>query len=209
MKLYITALFIALFIKVSAQDTFTPIENSIELKTSFKANSQNLTSIQSSFTQEKYLAFLSTKVISKGKFWYKKSDKLRWEYTEPFKFMVVMNGDKILVKDENQTNAYKKKPNNAFQLLNEVLASSVNGTLIDNSDYEFIIAENKDRYRIVLIPQKEESKKIMSKIELFFTKRNMSINEITMHEPTDDTITIKFENKQVNIPINDKVFSVE
>lgn len=209
MRLYILSIFILIGFTSIAQETFTLIDNSDKLRTEFKSSTQTLSSIHSDFIQEKYLAYLTTTVVSKGKFWYKTPNKLRWEYTEPFKFMVIMNGDKIIVKDENQTNAYKNKPNNTFQMLNEVLASSVNGTLIDNPDYSFEVAENSNDYRIVMSPNKEEAKKMVDKIEMLFSKTNLSVYEITMFEPGGDTIKIKFENKRVNQAISDQVFAID
>lgn len=208
MKIRLTLVFVLVFAVFlsNAQEGFKPIESSVELKSEFKTSTKSLSAIQSDFVQEKYLSYLSTTVVSKGKFWYKKPDKLRWEYTEPFKFMVIMNGDKVLVKDENQTNAYKNKPNQTFQMLNQVLANSVTGNLIDNSEYEFEVAENSTDYRITLKPVNPESRKVIEKIEMLFGKKNLTVYQIIMFEPTGDTIKIRFENKRVNTAISNQIF---
>ena len=58
--------------------------------------SKNTLSIESDFVQEKNLQVLSEKIISKGHFTFKKENRLRWEYTSPSKYLIVINNQKII-----------------------------------------------------------------------------------------------------------------
>src|SRR4249920_3051842 len=66
-----------------------------DFETKFAAASQKITTIKSDFVQEKELSMLSEKIISKGKFWFKKENAVRMEYTEPFQYLMIINGTKI------------------------------------------------------------------------------------------------------------------
>src|SRR4051812_25981315 len=65
---------------------YTQLIDLTKFKQQFAEVSQKTNSIKSDFTQEKSLSMLSDKITSKGKFWYRKPDMLRMEYTQPFNY---------------------------------------------------------------------------------------------------------------------------
>ncbi len=205
-----TILLILFFVtaNLSSQENFHPVKNEHAVKPKFNKRANTLTSIKSDFVQEKYLASLSSTIVSSGKFWYKKSNKLRWEYTKPFKYIIIIKDKKVTVKDENNTTIYNKNPNKIFQQLNGILASSVNGTLINNPRYTFALSENTKQYQIKLTPTNIEDKEVFSNIQLFFLKSTMAVYRIKILESSGDSITITFKNKVINTPISEKVFQV-
>lgn len=202
----ITGLF--LMVNGVAQQEFTPIANQNEVKARFVECAKNMRTIKSDFTQEKYLAYLSSTVVSKGKLWYKKESHLRWEYVDPFNYIVLVNGDNVTIKDNNNTSAYKNNPNKTFQELNKILAGSVSGTLIDNPDFEFDVAQNAVNFRIILKPKTQESKAVFTSIELLFDKKTMAISSLKMNEPDGNFIRLTFNQLQLNLLIDDHVFSL-
>ncbi len=209
MRIIVLLIGLLSFVSLCAQSDFKPLQNSDNIKKEFENKTGNLVSMQCDFVQEKHLAYLSSTVISKGKFWFKKENKLRWEYIEPFKYLVVVNGDKITMKDENNTSVYNKKPNKTFQQLNAVLASSVNGTLINGSKYTFSVWQNSSHFLVELKPNDAEAKGLFSSIKLYFLKTNMAVNKIVMLEPNDDSITLTFEKNIINSTIKENMFIVE
>jgi outer membrane lipoprotein-sorting protein len=50
--------------------------------------------LASDFTQEKYLAVFQDKMVSSGRFYFKKPDALRWELTRPVATGFVLQGDR-------------------------------------------------------------------------------------------------------------------
>ena len=81
-----------------AQD-LKPMNDTVTFKAGLEKFSKNTNSIQSDFIQEKKLKMLNDKVISKGQLYFKKEDKLRWEYQDPFQYVVAMNNGKVMLKD--------------------------------------------------------------------------------------------------------------
>ena len=63
---------------------------------------QTMQSIESDFTQVKYLDILDEKVASKGKFYYQKSGKIRMEYAQPVNYLIVINDSRLKIVSDGK-----------------------------------------------------------------------------------------------------------
>ena len=90
--------FFSLMSFAQAPKGFTSIKDIADFKKKF--------TIKSDFTQEKNLSVLSEKIKSKGVFMFMKQNRTRMEYTSPFKYLLVINGDKVFIKDEQKSNSF-------------------------------------------------------------------------------------------------------
>ncbi len=64
---------------------FSLVKDTAAFKQKMDTQSKIINSIESDFSQEKYLSVMSEKIISKGHFCFKKANMLRWEYFDPYK----------------------------------------------------------------------------------------------------------------------------
>ena len=64
---------------------------------------QTMTSMQCEFTQTKSMKLLSKEMQSKGVMYFKQPNKLRWQYTAPYDYTFIMNGDKVTMKSAKST----------------------------------------------------------------------------------------------------------
>jgi outer membrane lipoprotein-sorting protein len=201
--------FILILISTSnfAQNKFVPIQNQEKFEHEFANYGNNLLSLTCDFIQEKHLEYLSSSIISEGKLWYKKENMVRWEYLKPFKYLVIKNQNKITLIDENRKQEYSKKPNKAFQFLNDILSGSVNGSLLTDDRFTFNVSENDIQYLVELTTVAEEDKKIFEKIHLYYAKIDKAVCMIKMIEPNNDYIFLKFENRKVNTNIDNQLFT--
>ena len=99
---------------------YKPVADQSAFKTQFAAVSQKTNTIKSDFVQEKNLGMLSEKIVSKGKFWFKKENAVRMEYTSPFQYLMIINGSKIYIKDSQKENRMSAKSNKLFQSINKI-----------------------------------------------------------------------------------------
>ena len=60
-----------------------------------KSQAQKINSIEAGFVQTKNISFIDEQLISGGKFWFSRPDKMRWEYQTPFFYSIIINGDNI------------------------------------------------------------------------------------------------------------------
>lgn len=200
---------VILSLQIQAQTGFKPVADLTPLKQQFAKAAQQTQSIQCDFVQEKNLSMLSDKIVSKGKFWFKKDSKVRMEYLQPSYYLLVINGKDIRIKDAKKENKVSGKSNKLFEQINKITVDCVRGTVLDNSDFTTKASENQQYYRLELEPVNKVMKEYFKTIVLLVDKQDYSVSKITMAELSGDDTTISFLHKQLNSNIPDAVFSAK
>lgn len=177
-------------------------------KKQFSSKSAGVLSIQSSFTQEKVLTALTEKITSTGSFWFKRSNKVRIEYMRPFVYLMVINGDKMLIRDEQNENRINIKSNKLFQQVNRIMIDCVQGTILESKDFSTRVFENDSAYLMEMTPSEKTLRGFFQTIILTVDKKDYSANTIEMNEPSGDKTTILFTDKKLNTQISDAVFAL-
>lgn len=190
----------------SAQTPFKSVKDTLLLKYKIDQMSKQTNSIESDFMQTKNLAMLSERITSKGHFWFQKQNNLRWEYSEPFKYIIVINKDKILIKDENKVKKYDMNANKVFKEINEVMISCVNGNILNSNKFQIAYFENDKNYKLELTPTNQAMKENLKKINMYFDKNVTSVVKLEMIELGDDITIIDFSNKKLNVKITPEKF---
>ena len=100
MKIIIQLLFLFSYFTINAQESnFTQIKDLVAFKKQIQSKHSSTKTLKSQFTQEKNLSFMQDKLISKGVMLVKQEMKVRIEYTSPFVYLIVINGEKLTIKD--------------------------------------------------------------------------------------------------------------
>jgi len=188
---------------------YTMITDMAQFKVNFSAASKKTATIKSDFVQEKNLSMLSEKITSKGKFWFKKESMVRMEYNQPFQYLMIINKDKVYIKDGQKVNTVSTKSNKIFQQINRITVDCVQGTVLDNPDFKTRIFENKNSYQIELIPVAKGLKGLFKTINVIMEKRDYGVSSIQMNELGGDDTLIRFVNKEINTNIADAFFTVK
>lgn len=186
--------------------TFKPVVNSEKVLAELRKTSQTTNSIQADFTEEKHLAFLREPEKSSGIFYYKKNDKMRWEQTSPFKYVIVINGDKLRIQDAGKEKNVGSAGRMAAQI-KELMIGLVNGDFQKNKAFKQTVMESENQYQIVLEPVNRRLKNIYSKISLVFQKNNLRLKELTFFEKDGDKNIMKFQNEKFNQNITESIFT--
>lgn len=184
------------------------VSDLVNFKTQFAVASQKTGSIKSDFVQEKNLSMLAEKIISRGKFWFKKESMVRMEYTSPFQYLMVINKNKVTIKDGQKVNAVSTKSNKLFQQINKITVDCVQGTVLSNPDFKNRIFENKNNYQIELTPLLKGLKEIFKTINVIVDKKDYGVSSIQMNELAGDNTLIRFNNKEINTNLADALFTV-
>ena len=195
---------------VKAQYTgYSAVNDMAVFKSQFSAAAQKTSSIKSDFVQEKNLGMLAEKIVSKGKFWFKKDNLVRMEYNQPFQYLMIMNKDKVYVKDGQKENTVSSKSNKLFQQINKITIDCVQGTFLNNADFKSKVFENKAGYLVELTPTAKGIKELFKTIVIAIDKKDYSVNSIQMNEQSGDDTFIKFSNKELNTNIPDALFAIK
>jgi outer membrane lipoprotein-sorting protein len=187
---------------------FSTVGDLDAFKARFSAESGKLLSISSDFKQEKELTALTEKITSTGKFWFKRSDRVRIDYERPFVYRLIMNGDRILLKDEQKENRINVKSNKLFQQVNRIMLDCIQGTILNSRDFSTTVLESDKMYLLEMVPTGKNLKDFFSVIRLYVDKKDYSAAMIEMNEPGGDRTILTFSNKRINQTVNDEVFAL-
>jgi outer membrane lipoprotein-sorting protein len=172
----------------------------------FNEKSASIQTNESDFKQEKFLSIMTEKSVSKGKFYFKKSDKMRWENTEPVNNIIVLNDGKVYIKEKGKVKVFDSNTNKSFKSLNDIMLSTASGNILDNKDYTYMLYENEKYVLIVLTPLATTTKKYVKTIEMTVEKSDYTVSQLKMIEPSGDYTQMEFHNKKLNLGLNDNLF---
>ncbi len=168
--------------------------------------SESTQTIQGDFIQEKKLKMLNDKVISKGKLYFKKENKLRWEYDEPFSYIIALNNGKVMMKDEGKVTGYDAGTNKLFLELNDILITCINGNIFRSKKFSFRFLETDKSNVAEMTPLNSAMKNFIDRIVLYFDKTDFTVSKVEMMEPSQNSTIIFFKNKKLNADIPEKYF---
>ncbi len=185
--------------------SFKPAANPEKVLAELRKTSQATSSIQASFTEEKYLAVLKEPEKSSGLFYYQQKDKMRWEQRTPSKYIILINGDKLRIQEGNKEKNVGQAGRMAAQI-KELMIGLVNGDFQQNKGFSSAVLEDSDHYQVVLTPVNRRLKNIYSKIAMNFSKSSLRLKELSFFEKGGDKSLMKFQQEKFNQPIAENLF---
>jgi outer membrane lipoprotein-sorting protein len=188
---------------------YKSVANTDEFRKQFAKAAQTTQTIQCDFVQDKNLSMMADKIVSKGKFWFKRDNKVRMEYEKPSYYLLVINGTNIKTKDGQKENKVSAKSNKIFEQVNNMMIDCVQGTALDNKNFTSKLFENGPTYLVELTPANKNLKGIFKTINLTVDKKDYTVTKIDMQEQSGDNTVISFHHRLTNVNIKDEVFSVK
>ena len=209
MRIISAITFFFVLFSASAQEDFVVVDNIDQINKTIQENTQKVFSIKSDFTQHKNLSMLEETLISKGSFLFKKEDNVRWQYTSPFEYTIVVSNGKFQINNEGSISEFDMNSNEMFSQINNMIVTAISGDFIDNEDFTVIFKENNNFYLAELSPTEQYVAEMLKSINIYFHKEFFSVEKVKFVEAGDDYTLIIFENRQENIQINDDEFLVK
>jgi len=203
--LYIYIIFFTLGVNAQqAQMSQTEINN---FKKKIKAVAENTKTILSDFTQYKHLEFLSNDIKTSGKMAFKAPNLVKWEYTNPYKYSVIFKEDQLLINDDGKKSDVKIGGSKMFKKLNQLIVNSVSGNMFDNNEFDISYYKTAGFYRVLFTSKDKNLSKYIKQFILHFSKKELTVIEVKMVEPSNDYTQIIFKNRKENIVLKDEVFT--
>lgn len=187
-------------------DGMKPVADVETVKAKLENAATRTNDIFAEFVQEKNLSVLEEVIVSKGTFHFKKENKVRWSYTSPFKYLIVINGQKMYINDEGKEKEYDVKSNKMFREINKVVVGTVQGNLFKNADYKSEFFENAGFYLVKMVPADAKMREFLQEINLYFDKKDLSVSRLKMMEQGGDFTVVNFTGKKLNAGIPDQQF---
>jgi outer membrane lipoprotein-sorting protein len=210
-KLIFTFCFLSISIATSAQPGYNLATEAQqkEMIRKITESSEQLKTLQCDFVQKKSISILADEMISEGRMSFKQADKLRWEYTKPYQYEFVMNGDKVMIRSETTKNIIDINSSKVFREISKIIVSGINGSgIFDQSKFtaQFMVGAKDDM--VILIPKQKEIKQLFNKIQIYFNKSDYTVNSVEIEELSEDKTLIEMKNKQINKGLSDEIFDI-
>jgi outer membrane lipoprotein-sorting protein len=164
--------------------------------------------IVSDFSQEKHVSMLKDTLISAGRLYYQKPDRLRWEITRPTYFGFIINGKRAIRWKGEHT------PSEVFELDKSPAISRFVHQLFAwiKADFSRIRTLYRIRIRsttptaLILNPLGEKEKKIINHILIVFSMDFRHVETFEIHEADGDFTRIRFLNTRINLSLKKELF---
>lgn len=180
-----------------------------QIRTKINQAASQLQTLQCDFVQTKHLKMLNDKLVSHGKMYYKKSDKLRWEYTTPYHYIFILNGSRVLLKNEKRNDIIDVNQNKVFKEIARLMMNSVVGkSLSDSRDFSSKISSSNSELIATLTPMRKDLKQMFKQISLYFSQSTSLVYKVILVEKNGDKTVIELKNAKKNEPVNTNVFKV-
>lgn len=201
-------LLLALITCAAGAQIFTPVKDVPAVVQKITEASKKINTIQCDIEQQKQVSMLTDKAVSKGKFYFKRTNMVRIDYTKPTKNLVVMNAGKMMVQDDKKTSKMDMHRSKMFQQLSNIIIGSIDGSLFTGKDFKVSYAESKTQVQVTLKPVSKTLANYLSTIELVLDKKDYTAVSLQMNEPSGDNTLLLFTNKQLNVAVADELFVV-
>lgn len=190
--------------------TYKALKDTALLRSRITTYSKNLLTLESSFVQWKYMSVLTEPSKSNGYFCFKNPGKVRWEYIDPFKYLVVINNDRLYMKDDKKIKSFEMTSSKSFVALSSGLGKLLQGDIYGKqSEFNCKYFENDLSYKVVLLPLTKDLKKVFKGIQLYFDKKLFSVSRVVMIELSGDKTEIEFTGRKINEGVDDAKFSIK
>jgi len=179
-----------------------------EIFARIKQAASEVQTLAGEFTQEKHLEILESSPASRGRFYYKSPDRLRWEVYEPISMGFIVNGDKGKKWQGKSTSLksfdLKKEP--VIRIIADQVFSWARADFKKlEAGYDITILEETP-FILKLVPLSITEKKYLNYIKLVFSPAENYVSVIEIHEADGDYTQINFINMTVNKPLQEDIF---
>src|SRR5512145_756018 len=178
----ITAILLAISLPVASQQVpSTPVKDVPAFKLKLEEMSKTVNTIESDFIQEKNLSVLANTIVSHGHFIFKRENNIRWEYLQPYKYLIIISNNKIFIKEEQNQKQYDIQSNKMFQEMNKFISGCIQGDILKNDkDFRISYFEDEKSYFVSLMPKSEAMRKMLNEVQIWFSKTDLTVNRIRM-----------------------------
>ncbi len=188
---------------------FKPVKDRQSFIRLYQKTCMGITSYQADFVQVKTIAMMKNPLQSEGKMLMRKDNKVKIEYTSPYQYVFIINGNKVIMKDGNKDATSISMGNNKlFKLISEVSLAGINGDIFNNKSFSTQIFESPSLYMVQATPLTREMKEYYQRFDLYFNKTTYQIEKIVMVEVSSDVSTMIFNKVEINKTLNDAIFEV-
>lgn len=199
------------FLTVSATAQ-TPVNEAQARQMTEQVNkaAQAMKTLQCTFRQTKTLRILKNKMVAKGRMCYSQPSQLRWEYTNPYQYVFIVNGNKVLMKNSKRTDVIDANKNKVFKQITSIMMNSVTGKcLTDHQNFKTQMSTSGTSWIALLTPVKKELRQLFSQLLITFDTKRMVAVRVEMIEKGGDNTVIELLDPIKNASVNGNEYKID
>ncbi len=174
----------------------------------------DLRSLRAQFEQRKHLEVFGEEVVSRGSLALRFPGRLRWEYREPLRTVLVVSGDRVR---RERTSRRGETTSETARLVDDPVTSATAEQVFLWTRGDF--AKARERYDLELVsttplvvraaPRDATMAKVIEAVDLTFDSTSRALTAIVLREKTRSRTEIRFLDVERNPELGDGLFDVE
>ena len=170
-----------------------------------KKTASTVTSVRAEFVQEKHMEILARPLVSKGIFYFKAPNSLRWEYRSPVQSILLMHDGrtKRYLKRNGAIIEDKGAQLQSMQVVLQDISQWLSGRFEENPAFSASLEPGR---KIVLRPKEKSLAIMIQRIELILSNRPGIISAVMIYEGEKSYTRFEFKNAVLNQPLQDSIF---
>ena len=205
-KLLLSIVFVAFSLMVSAQIQLSESQSN-EVIASLTKAAASMQSMQCRFVQEKTSAMLAEPSVAEGTMHYAAPDRMRWEYTTPYAFALVVNGERIVKVTDGKAEVLEGNAGRMYQgMVNLIMGSASGKKLFDTTVFDIVLYDDNGFWRADMTPKRRDMKRMFSQLVFRFDKKTNGISRVEFVEAGGGVTSIRFEEIRLNEKIGEEKF---
>lgn len=189
----------------------SPVQNDVEtLFTRMRERQGAIHTLQVRFTQEKKSSLLSTPTVSEGLLSYEAPDRVRWEYSKPDPYTILIEGDRLKAYyptlHRMKTARITRMRNRIYHFL---LATEPLEKLKSHFQVELRVAKARSTFTLVLTPLTPHLAKYIFAVTVQVDKQSLLPVEILIEEKDKDFTRLVFSDPKINTPLPEGTFALD
>ena len=206
-KLLLSIMFVAVSLMVTAQTQLSESQTQ-EVIRQLTQVASTMQSMQCRFVQEKTSSMLAEPSVAEGTMHYAAPDRMRWEYTAPYAFALVVNGERLVKVTDGKAEVLEGNAGRMYQgMVNLIIGSASGKKLFDTTVFDIVFYDDNGFWRADMTPKRRDMKRMFSQLVFRFDKKTNGISRVEFVSANCDITSIRFEEIKVNEAIGDKVFA--
>ena len=171
-------------------------------------NQEAVKSLSANFVQVKKNPLFTEDQQAKGKFYYVKPDKIRWEEVSPINKHIIINGDKLIQFDGASTTVTTTNGMQAGALKSFIL-KTVDGSIFNDKSFATEMTQSGNTILLLLTPKNKRAARHLLNVEMHFDVNSLFLEKLILRESETITTEITYSNQQRDLQLPDQLFSTQ
>ncbi len=185
----------------------TPSQRLDALVERVKSEQRRIETLEAEFVQERASEFLARPETARGKLFYARPDRVRWEYLEPNPISLVIEADEMTTWYRDLGRAERVRVGRvSSQVFRYLDATGSLETLMDYFAVTLSNPEPGEPWRLSLEPRYPRIAKRLAGITLWIDRERYLPVRVRYVEPNGDSTEYRFTALSANVPIPDERF---